>query len=166
MANEEKLRQQAVDLYKQGEKISENARRVARSRQWVYSWINRYNEGDEHWNKSQPKTPHHSTNKTSPMMEKLVVETRIKLDSSPYMESGAYAIWHDMEDRGITSPSIATINRILSNHGLTRKKMPYQKSYIEYPDMPQNTQLMDPIGPYYIQARAPDENSDATQCHS
>ena len=150
MTNEEKLRLQAIDLYNQGEKVSEIARRIARSRQWVYTWINRYKEGNGHWNKSQSKAPHHPANKISQMMEDLVVETRIRLESSPYMESGAYAIWHDMADHGIRPPSVATINRILNAHGLTRKKIPYQKSGIEYPETPLSTHIMDLIGPRYI----------------
>ena len=150
MANEEELRQQAIALHSQGVKVSEIARQVGRSRQWVYTWVNRHAEGDERWNKSHSKAPHHSANKTPQAMEDLVVETRLRLEAAPYMESGAYAIWHDLKSCGITPPSVATINRIISAHGLTRKKVPYQKSDIDYPEIPQGTQQMDLIGPRYI----------------
>lgn len=151
MANEEELRQQAVVLYGQGVKVAEIARRIGRSRQWVYTWINRHAEGAEHWNKSHSKAPLHSANRIPREMENLVVETRLRLEAAPYMESGAYAIWHDLRGRGVTPPSVATINRILSAHGLTRRKVPYRKSGIDYPGIPLNTQQMDLIGPRYIQ---------------
>lgn len=103
MTNEEKLRLQAIDLYNQGEKVSEIARRIARSRQWVYTWINRYKEGNGHWNKSQSKAPHHPANKISQMMEDLVVETRIRLESSPYL------IWSQAHMRyGMTWQTMAS----------------------------------------------------------
>ena len=79
-----------------------------------------------------------------------MVETRQILEASPYLESGAYAIWHHLKERGITPPSVATINRILRRHGLTRKKIKYQKSGIDYPETPEDTQLMDLIGPRYL----------------
>lgn len=150
MANEEELRQQAVSLHSQGVKVTEIARRIGRSRQWVHTWINRHAEGSEHWSKSRSRAPHHTANKLSQTMENLVVESRLRLEAAPYMESGAYAIWHDLSSRGVTPPSVATINRILRAHGLSRKKVPYQKSGLEYPEIPQSTHLMDLVGPRYI----------------
>ena len=150
MANEEELRRQAVALHGQGMKVTEIARQIGRSRQWVHTWINRHAEGSGHWSKSRSKAPHHTANKLSQTMERLVVESRLRLEAAPYMESGAYAIWHDLSSHGVTPPSVATINRIVRAHGLSRKKAPYQKSGLEYPEIPQSTHLMDLIGPRYI----------------
>lgn len=41
MANEEKLRLEAVDMHTRGVKVAEIARRLGHSRQWVHKWINR-----------------------------------------------------------------------------------------------------------------------------
>lgn len=154
MANEESLREQAIAMQSQGANVSEIARHIGRSRQWVYKWIERHETGGEGWNKSQSRAPHIVSVKTASTVEEMVVESRLRLDAAPYMESGAYAIWHDLEDRGIAPPSVSTINRIISARGLTKKKPTYQKSGIDYPEIPINTQLMDLIGPRFLKGGA------------
>lgn len=150
MATEEALREQAVILFEQGEKVSSISRKLGRSREWVYKWVKRSAGGSEEWNQSKSRAPHKSPTKTSDTLEQAVVNTRKRLEESPYSEWGAYAIWHDMRRRGLPAPSVATINRILSAHGLIKKRTPYQKSGIEYPDVPLNTHIMDLVGPSYL----------------
>lgn len=154
MASEESLREQAVALHGQGVKVVEIARKLGRTRQWVHKWISRHEDGGVEWNKSHSHAPRSKPTKTGQIMEELVAESRLRLEESPHMESGAYAIWHDLSYRGYTPPSVATINRILSAKGLTRKKPRYQKSSIEYPEIPLNTQIMDLIGPRYLKGGA------------
>ena len=144
------LRQQAVAMYAQGRKVSAIARELGRSRQWVHKWLNRHEEGGEQWNVSHSTAPHSVTGKISENMEALVVEARLRLEQSPYCESGAQAIWHDLRGRGITPPSVATINRILARRGLINKRERYVKSDIDYPDSPLNMQIMDLVGPRYL----------------
>lgn len=150
MANEEALREEAVALLLQGVSVTEVSRRLGRSRQWVDKWKKRYVEGSEQWSASRSRAPLVRPSQTPESVEQAVVESRKRLDESPYMESGAYAIWHDLKNMGIAPPSVATINRILSSHGMTRKKARYTKSGIDYPDVPLLTQIMDLIGPRYI----------------
>ena len=150
MANEEALRRKAVEMHREGQKPAKIARVLGKSRQWVHKWINRSKESEEEWYKSQSHAPHKSKTKTSATMEDKVVEARLHLTESPYMESGAYAIWHYMNRLGEKPPSVATINRILSKHGLTNKKVKYQKSGIEYPPIAEDTQIMDLVGPRYL----------------
>jgi putative transposase len=154
MANEESLREQAIALQSQGVKMAEIARLIGRSRQWVYKWVERHHAGGEEWNKSQSRAPHSVSVKTADIVEKMVVESRLRLDAAPHMESGAYAIWYDLKDRGIDPPSVSTINRIISARGLTKKKPAYKKSGIDYPEIPVNTQLMDLIGPRFLNGGA------------
>lgn len=149
MANEEALRKQAITLHQQGKKVSAIAREVGRTRQWVYKWIKRYNTQSDNWYSSYSLAPRNK-HMVSATLEEKVVETRKVLEESPYLESGAYAIWHHLKKQGLTPPSVATINRILRKHGLTRKKVKYQKSGIDYPEIPEDTQLMDLIGPRYL----------------
>ncbi|MBR5686654.1 MAG: DDE-type integrase/transposase/recombinase [Prevotella sp.] len=150
MANEESLREQAVLLYLAGKSQSDISVELNRSRTWVYKWISRYNTGSPVWQESHSRAPHHNANQTSSLMEELVVSTRLRLESSPHLESGAYSIWHDISDQGKEPPSIATINRILKRHGLVKSKIRYERSGIEYPEPPLNMHQMDLIGPRYI----------------
>ena len=149
MANEEALRKQAITLHQQGKKVSAIAREVGRTRQWVHKWIKRYDAQSDNWCSSHSHAPRNK-HMVSATLEEKVVETRKVLEVSPYLESGAYAIWHHLKKQGLTPPSVATINRILRKHGLTRKKVKYQKSGIDYPEIPEDTQLMDLIGPRYL----------------
>lgn len=150
MANEETLRLEAADMHAHGIKVAEIARRLGRSRQWVHKWINRQRDCADGWERSLSNAPHSKANKTGDELEALVVSSRVRLDASPHMESGAFAIWHDLSARDIEPPSVATINRILKRRGLTKKKVPYQKSGIDYPEPPLNMQIMDLVGPRYI----------------
>lgn len=149
MANEEALRKQAITLHQQGKKVVSIARELGRTRQWVHKWIKLYNAQSDNWCSSHSHAPHHNQTISS-TLEELVVETRQFLAKSPYLESGAYAIWHHLKKQGVTPPSVATINRILRKHGLTCKKVKYQKSGIDYPAIPEDTQLLDLIGPRYL----------------
>ena len=150
MANEETLRLEAIELHMHGVKVAEIARRLGRSRQWVHKWIKRQRDGDDGWERSLSNAPHIKANKTNDELEEQVVSARNRLAALPHMESGAYAILHDLSASGIEPPSVATINRILKRRHLTREKVPYQKSGIDYPEPPLNMQIMDLIGPRYI----------------
>ena len=150
MANEEALRIQAIAMHSQGMKVAEIARVLGRSRQWVHKWINRYCKGSEGWERSLSTAPLRKAGKTSAIVEDLVVSTRKQLSSDSHMESGAFAIWHAIKAGGHEPPSVATVNRILSRNGLANRKVPYQKSGIDYPEAPINMQIMDLIGPCYI----------------
>ena len=150
MANEEALRIKAVSMHDQGMKVAEIARELGRSRQWVHKWINRHSEGSEGWERSMSTAPLHNAGKITSVVKDLVVSTRKRLADAPYMESGAFAIWHDINACGVAPPSVATINRILRREGLTNRKVSYQKSDIDYPEPPLNMQIMDLIGPCYI----------------
>ena len=150
MANEEALRARAVSMYLQGLSVASIARELGKSRQWVHKWINRYNPDIPTWNISKSNAPHFNPNKISYAMEEEIIAARQELTESPYLESGAYAIWHKLDKEEVNPPSIASINRILNRNNLLKRKVRYQKSNIEYPEAPVNMQIMDLIGPRYI----------------
>ena len=147
---EEDLRKQAVKLIEQGCRVTEVAKQLKRSRQWVYKWIERSSDQKEDWSKSKSTKPHTVANKLATNVEEAIVNTRLMLQKHPYKESGAYPILHELRKQCIEAPSIATINRILKKHGLTQSKQRYVKSGIDYPEEPFNMQIMDLIGPRYL----------------
>ena len=147
---EEELRKQAVTMVGQGVSVTEVARQLGKSRQWVYKWVERSSTGESDWNISHSTAPHSIVNKTHKDIESAVIRTRRALDTDPHRESGAYPIMHELRRQGIEPPSVATVNRILRKHGLTRSKPVYVRSGIDYPDDPLNMQLMDLIGPRYL----------------
>lgn len=147
---EERKRLEAAKLHSQGIRPSEIARRLGRSRQWVYKWIGRCKEGGEDWNVSQSTAPHDAPSRLCRTTEDLVVETRLALESDPHRESGAYAIWHCLKNHGVSPPSVASINRIISRNGLVKRKQAYVKSGIDYPESPLNMHIMDLVGPCHL----------------
>jgi putative transposase len=147
---EEKIREQAVSLHRQGHSVAEIARQLGKSRQWVYKWIGRSSSGEPDWNRSHSNAPHTVANRTAEHIEKAVVIARMNLENDPYREAGAYPIMHELMRQGIKSPSVATINRILKRKGLISPKQHYVKSGIDYPEEPFNMHIMDLVGPRYL----------------
>lgn len=137
-------------MYSDGKSVTEIARELGRSRQWVHKWIRRSKSKNSNWNKSASKMPHGPHNRTPHAVEADVIRARQELESAPYMESGAYAIWHKLRDEGGAPPSVATINRILNRNGLIDRKTRYRGVCADYPVTPPDTQIMDLIGPRYI----------------
>lgn len=147
---EEELRKQAACLIGQGASVAEVARTLRKSRQWVYKWVGRSMDNPKGWYKSRSNAPQSMPNKTDVSMEEAIIETRKKLQASPYKECGAYPIMHELKSLGLTPPAVATINRILRKHGMTNHKKAYSKSGIDYPEDPLDMQIMDLIGPRYL----------------
>lgn len=150
MAQEEVLRARAVSMYTQGQSVSDIAKALGRSRQWVHKWINRSQCDSADWSQSLSTAPHYVPNKVSLSMEEQVISARQQLLASPYHEAGAYAILHQLQGKGITPPSVATINRILKRNGLVTQKVRRSKSGLDYPEEPIDMHVMDLIGPRYL----------------
>ncbi len=116
-------RWEAIRLVDSGVSVTETARRVGRSRWWVYQWLNRYRaEGDDglvdlSWvRKTQPT-------KTSQRAVDRILEIRQDFEDDPAASIGALSIMAKMERDGWDEiPSIATIGRILKAAGVTRSK--------------------------------------------
>ena len=154
MAKEEALREKALAMHQHGRSVSEIARELNHSRQWVYKWLDRYSSGRADWSTSISTAPKVRPNKTFSSLVDEVKAARLELERSPHHESGAYAIFHHLKGKGIEPPSVATINRILKQHGLVREKVSYKKSGLDYPEAPINLHIMDLIGPCYLRGGA------------
>ena len=127
--SEVERRQEAVRLVREGVRVSDVARRVGRSRWWVYEWLGRFlTEGDPGL-EDRSRAPKTQPAKTSPVMVAEVLATRSRLEGQPEASIGALSILAQMERDGWSDiPSESTIKRILSDAGVTRPKRKRDRS--------------------------------------
>jgi putative transposase len=116
------IRKQAVELHLKDFSIVEIAQQLGKSRQWVHKWIKRYRSlpGDD-WYRSISRTPRQIKSKTPKDLEDMVVNIRKSFEGNKYSQTGALSIMYEFERLGVKSPSIATINRILTRNKLVNK---------------------------------------------
>ena len=150
--SEEEIRIKAVDLYKDRQKVSKICESVNRSRVWFYKWLKRYQSGDKNWHKDVSKAPKTVFNKSSSVIEAVVIRIRKELFNSKYSQSGAQAIHYELLSRGHTPPPLITINRILKRNNLIYKKRFHNKISKGkiYPYSYSLCQQMDFVGPRYL----------------
>jgi putative transposase len=116
MGKVEMERVRAVERYSRGESAAAISASIGRSVRWVYKWIERSAEGGEWWTEHSRKA-HRAGNRSSPEVERLIVEARRRLVSEGGFEGAQMIAW-ELENAAIAVPSIATINRVLKRHGL------------------------------------------------
>lgn len=147
MDSEEKLRQEAVQLFLANRSVSSIASKFSRSRQWV----SRYKSNpDTDWYKDQSKAPKKTPKKLPKHIEYAILKVRKRLDSNPYSQKGAITILYELNRLGIEAPSVSTINRVLKRNGLIKKSKKAISKSKEYPTYYCNVQQMDLIGPRYL----------------
>ena len=73
---EEDLRIQAVTMISQGVSVTEVARRLGKSRQWGYKWMERSSTGEPGWSSSQSRQPLLIANRTPKDIESAVIRAR------------------------------------------------------------------------------------------
>jgi len=151
MRQEENIRQEAVRMHLQGESVMVIATSVARSRQWIYKWIERYKQNPQgEWFMSESKAPKQSIRKIDNTTEKSVISIRKSLQNKPYAQKGALSIMYECERLGMKSPSLSTINRILQRNDLIKPSSERIRKETEYPTYFLDVQQMDLIGPKYL----------------
>lgn len=151
--SKEQLRIRAIELYNSKWNVTEICRTLNCSRRWFYKWLNRYQSNEPKWYIEQSRRPRKTKKKIDFNTEQLVVETRKKLISRPFMQYGPQAIYYDIKMRNITPPPIWSIARILKQNQLTGKKRTgaYEAKGKKYPYNDYLlSQQMDFIGPRYI----------------
>lgn len=152
MTNEYEQRQEAVRRYLCGEKVSKIARSLAKSRKWVYHWINRFKQKKDaaNWYIDESKAPKTAAKKIPDQTERQILLIRKELMHEKMAQFGAISIQYECERRGIRPvPDVWTINRAIAKHGLN-KKVPAHKTPKDYPDLFWHTHQMDLVGPRYI----------------
>ncbi len=150
--NEHQQRQEAVNRYFKGEKVTSIASILSRSRKWVHCWINRYkaNPTSENWYKDESKVPKKTPQTLDGFIEQQILSIRNDLLKEKMSQIGAVSIQYECAKRGIDPPpAVWTINRVIAKHGLV-KKGKFQSTPKEYPDLFWHTHQMDLVGPRYI----------------
>ena len=151
MEQEEIIRQEAIRLHLQGESVLSIAAKIERTRQWVYKWIERYEQNPQgDWFKSESNAPKHLFRKLDNTIEKSVISIRKSLQNKPYAQKGALSIMYEFERLEMKSPSLSTINRILQRNDLIKPSSERTRKETEYPTCFLDVQQMDLIGPKYL----------------
>lgn len=150
---EEKYRQEAIRLWLAGVSPRQISRKLRRSRQWVYKWLNRYKAykaAQSEWYLPESKAPKSTNKKITPRQEELIINIRKRLMEQKYAQIGAISIQYEFYLQRLAPPATWTINRILAKHGLTKAKVPSKGRQPTYPELYLNTQQMDIVGPRYL----------------
>lgn len=114
-------RQRAIELVNSGVAKAETARRVGRSRRWVIKWVARWDADGAAGLVDRPRVPHTQPTKTSQRVVNEVLKMRARLEAIPEANIGGLSVLAAMErQRFEPLPSVATIERILSDAGVTR----------------------------------------------
>jgi len=154
--HEEQIRIRAIQLYREGWKVSKICSTLGRSRKWFYKWLERWKSKDAKWFIEHSRAPRHLPNRISMEMEAKIIEIRNQLMENPFMQYGPQAIYYMLIQQGITPPPVITIARILKRNGLTKnkKRAPYISKGKKYPYEYQLCQQMDFVGPRYLTNKA------------
>ncbi len=145
----------AVQRFLNGEKPESICASLGCSRAWLYKWVNRYLEGDPFWSESHSRRPQSSLTRTQSEIEEIVKIVRLNLYNRGLF-CGAQAIRWETEELNVQPlPSIRTIARILSRHGLTHRRTGrYESKRKVYPKLsslvPNQTHQADWVGPCYL----------------
>ena len=162
---EEQERIDAVSRYIMGDKPANICRDTDRSKTWLFTWVNRFETGDEDWYRSKSKAPKNHGRETNKEIESAVVIIRKALmegneEDSKYLGVGADAIRYRMYQLGFSKsaiPSVSTIKRIVKSHNLKvnkRERYKRVKSKKRYtlltPTRIDEMHQMDFVGPRFI----------------
>jgi putative transposase len=155
----EQLRTRALELYNSNWSVTEICKTLNCSRKWFYKWLNRSQSNPDksgQWFIERSRRPKTKKKKIDYNTEQLVLETRKKLISTPFMQFGPQAIYYDIKMRNLTPPPVWSIARILQQNQLTDKKRTgaYKPKGKKYPyDGYILSQQMDFVGPRYLSSK-------------
>ncbi len=87
-------------------------------------------------------------------MEQTIIDTRKKLETTLYCQIGALNIKWYIQEQGLISPPISTINKVLKRNNLIKKRHRYQPKGINYPVLritgSNFLHQFDVVGPRYL----------------
>ncbi|MFI1201204.1 IS481 family transposase [Streptomyces sp. NPDC020883] len=111
-------RYRAVLQVKNGDPVAQVARQAGASRQSVYSWIARYDEGGLDALADRSRRPHTSPTQIAGDIEATICELRLA-----HPRWGARRIVHELQRRHTAAvPGRSTVHRILVRNGLVRRQ--------------------------------------------
>ncbi len=123
--NEQELRREAVRRRQAGETTEEVADALGRTGRWVRKWVARHAaaEAGQDWAQSRSRAPKYSPRRTPDRLRQQVLEARSRLEANPMSQYGALAIAWELQLLGVEPvPEVWTINRILADAGVTRRR--------------------------------------------
>ena len=116
-------------LVNDGVPVAEVARRVGRSRWWVYEWRNRHGADGDDGLVDRSRAPRTQPTKTPPDVAAKVLEVRQQLKDSPVANIGALTILSELERDALERiPSLRTIERILETAAVTETRKKRQRT--------------------------------------
>lgn len=155
-------RKEAVRLHLQGMPKTEIARRLKKSRRWVYRWISRYDgkQGAKSL-ENRSSAPKHRPEMYPQKIKDMVVRSRKARKAGhrkyPYALVSAEAIYYELRDLGVTPlPPARTIHFWLKQAGeIETQQKPHKASNPTYPVLPcqaiNDVHELDLKGPFYLQ---------------
>lgn len=156
------LRKEAVRLHLQGVAKTEIARRLKKSRRWVYRWIARYDreQGAESL-EDRSSAPKHGKEMYPQKIKDMAVKSRKARKAGhrkyPYALVSAEAIHYELRDLGVAPlPPPRTIHFWLKQAGeIEVQQKPRKESNLTYPVLPRqavnDVHELDLKGPFYLQ---------------
>ena len=105
MEKKQRDREYAIKSYLKGESITAIARKLGRSRPWVYKWIERYqgNSEADRWQEEQTRCPHSNPRQLPGAVVEAVKLARLSLYNQGLF-CGAQAISWELEALQVSSP--------------------------------------------------------------
>lgn len=119
---EEEIRKNAISRYLQGEKPKSIYKSLKRTKPWFFKWLKRYKTGEKDWYKDRSKAPHNRPTRISKVDRQRIIETRKRLESERFAQISSSAIKWELSKSDFNFPSDRTINRVLKQEGLIKKK--------------------------------------------
>lgn len=120
--SEKARRAEALRLVREeGLTVKAAATAVGRSRQWLSKWLQRFDAGESLEDRSRASST--SFRSSSEDLVDVVLEYRRRLETDPVASVGGVSILAAMERDGLSGlPSVRTIERILTQSGVTRPR--------------------------------------------
>ena len=161
MKTEIALRQQAVALYLQGRKKSEIARKMQRSRRWVYRWINRYERDSPTVSlQDYSRAPKHLRWAYPERIKRMVIQIRQERERGKrakyqYALVSAQSIYYELRELHVSPlPSPRTIHLWLKQADRIPERKSQKAPNPTYPALPcqavNDVQELDFKGPFYL----------------
>jgi len=150
-------REKAVHLRRMGHETAAVASELGYSPQWVRKWWRRYQAAGWDGLADQSRAPHHHSNRVDNKVRQAVVKARSELEAEASRNQGlkyigGRAVRTRLKSTVSPLPSVATIERILREEGMTKPRE--EKAKIVYPRLrPQQAQQLYQVDhiPRYLQ---------------
>ncbi|HIC73042.1 MAG TPA: transposase [Alphaproteobacteria bacterium] len=157
MDTEKNAREKAVHMLRSGSNVQEVAKACGRSKRWVYKWQARYQAEGWAGLESQSRAPQKHGRKLTKAMRRSILRARSELEAETASGQGlkyigSRAIRTRLKKKRLRwIPSCPTIERVLSQAGMTRPQEPRIEVHYPHlkPDQPHELVQVD-IVPHFL----------------